>query len=915
MPTPTIDWEAIDAFLEALGRTDSRLVFTIFPPQQGPCIHIACDPDAIPHDRITAALARRPRYSLGLIINPPHHTPDDWGLEEHHYHRKPDGTRGRLKIYGAQQDHILHGIAIWAEADGGLPIEAQEALPQLAGLPEPTFSIWTGGKSLHHYWLLTPGQEIPIDLFRNLQKRLAFAIHDVAPDAKVDDSLSNANRVMRCPGAVHPATGQPARFHSQTSVTFTADELDLTLPDLPPETASTYAGDRPAGGGRLTQWFNSLTPPTQRQLAVELLSLLPPRQAPGTGTYPAAFATLAALVHHFGPDQAVAICDEAQWHNEHWNPTHKVKQIGPARLAASIGKLVARAQEEAGWIKPEHLPPFPDINQEAIDGFEVHEQTIAEPIAEPKSTTTSKHRILTRHDCRQALERAVDDDLGPADLELLIDELASSSDLNHYTLRALLSAVRIQAEQIQAIQSEAEALKTPSAPPPQDKLRLSTIFPPITAYALKTLTQHLPYSEASVLMAFLSCSSGLTKLGTAVCGNPITQYVVPTNLYVATVASSGQKKTPLQKIAIEHPTKQIRLDLARENKRSMENWREQCKGMKKDERPPEPTAIHLHVQDYTGEALSDQLQTLDARGQAITVIRDELSALFGSLNAYRSGRGADEQQLLELFDGMPYTALRVASGDRSYSRCHVSIYGSIQPEVLKALIRGGDPSGKWARFMFSPLPRRTCALPTSISLEEIGEIQESNAMLANVANTIYTLPPKVYQLDVEAMHAFSSYEHIKQQEALNARLQAQQAVRGKAGGKVLRVAGLLHVIWACESNASPAAAISYSTLQAAIDVVEAHDSWALTFHEAALGDDDSPVSHLMRLIHTTAQRLGGASSWRDVASRLTTAQRKGLNADVAKAAMEALARHEYGAVEQGSRGGLTYVPIRDLPQP
>jgi len=188
-------------------------------------------------------------------------------------------------------------------------------------------------------------------------------------------------------------------------------------------------------------------------------------------------------------------------------------------------------------------------------------------------------------------------------------------------------------------------------------------------------------------------------------------------------------------------------------------------------------------------------------------------------------------------------------------------------------------------------------------------------MLANVANTIYTLPPKVYQLDVEAMHAFSSYEHTKQQEALNARLQAQQAVRGKAGGKVLRVAGLLHVIWACESGGTPAAAISYSTLQAAIDVVEAHDSWALTFHEAALGDDDSPVSHLMRLIHTTAQRIGGPSSWRDVASRLTTAQRKGLNADVAKAAMEALARHEYGAVEQGSRGGLTYVPIRDLPQP
>jgi hypothetical protein len=914
MSLSTIDWEAVDRFLEALGRTDARLVFTIFPPKQGPCIHIACDPGNISRDHIAAALARRPRYSLGLIINPPKSTPDDWGAEDHHYYCKPDGTRGRLKIYGAQQDHIFQGVAIWAEADGGLPIEAQEALPELAGMPEPTFSVWSGGKSLHHYWVFTPGQEVNIDLFGAMQKRLAHAIHQVAPDAQVDDSLSNANRVMRCPGASHPATNELARFHHESGITYTPEELDVALPALPLLASGSYDGTRPQTLNPLSRWFCDLPERTQYELAVDLLSLIPPRQAPGTGTYPQAFATLAALVHHFGADEAIAICDEAKWHNEHWNPTQKVRSIGPARFVAPISTLITRAQEESGWVKPEHLPPFLLPDQEIIDGFDVHQQTVAEPIPEPPNTSAPKHRILTRHDCRNRLERAVDDDLGPADLELLIDELASNSDLTHFTLRALLSAIRTQAEQFQAIQSEAESLGAPLAPPPQDKLRLSTIFPPITAYALKTLTQYLPYSEAAIVMAFMAGMSGLTKLGTSVCGNPITQYIVPTNLYVATVANTGQKKTPLQKITIENPTKQIRLDLAKANSRAYEQWREQCQGMKKDERPPQPTPLYLHVQDYTGEALADQLQALDARGQSIMVLRDELSGLFGSLNAYRSGRGADEQQLLELFDGLPYTALRVASGDRSFSRCHVSIYGGIQPEVLKALIRGGDPSGKWARFLFSPLPRRTCPLPTTISVEQVGEIEESNQMLANVANTIYTLPPKVYQLDGEALHAFSDYEHLKQQQALSARLQAQQAVHGKAGGKVLRVAGLLHVLWACESGGAPLAAIPYATLQMAIDVVEAHDNWALTFHEAALADDGSPVSSLMRLIHATAQRIGGPSSWREVAGKLTSAQRKGLNVEVAKAAMQALAEHGYGTVEEGARGGLTYVPIRDLPQ-
>jgi hypothetical protein len=915
MTTPHIDWEAIDCFLEALGRNDddARLIFTVFPPQQGPCIHIPCTPGNIPKQAIIATLARRPRYSLGLIINPSLPVPDHWGSDDSHYFRKPDGTRGRLKTFGAQQDHILHGIAIWAEADGGLPIEAQEALPQLAGLPEPTFSIWSGGKSLHHYWVFTPGQEIPLPLFRNLQKRLAHAIQLVAPDAKADDSLSNPNRVMRCPGAAHPATNQLARFHANTGITYTADELDQALPDLPPDARSTYDGAAtPSGGGRLSQWFNSLQPHIQRSLAVELLALIPPRQAPGTGTYPAAFATLAALVHHFGPDETIAICDEAGWRNEHWNPAQKVRQIGPARLIASIGKLVARAQEEAGWVRPEHLPPFPDAEQHIIDGFDVHEQTVGEPIPQPELPSSQRHH-LSRQDCLSALQQAVDDDIGPADIELLVDELAAKSDLSHYTLKALLSAVRTQAEQLQVIEVEAETLSSPPQPAPQDRIRLANIFPPITAYALGKLTQYLPYSEASVAMAFLACISGLTKLGTSVCGNPITQYTVPTNLYVATVASTGQKKTPLQKITIENPTKDIRLELAKANTRAIENWREQCQGTKKDERPPEPTAIYLHIQDYTGEALAAQLQALDARGQSITVLRDELSGLFGTLNQYRSGRGADEQQLLELFDGLPHTSLRVASGDRSFSRCHVSIYGGIQPEVLKGLIRGGDPSGKWARFIFSPLPRRTRPLPTVISQQEVGEIAESNGMLSNAASNIYTMPPRTYHLDPEALVAFSSYEHTKQQEALNARLQAQQAVKGKAGGKVLRVAGLLHILWATESGGTPSPSIPYATLQSAIDIIEAHDSWALTFHESALTEDESPVSNLMRRIHTIAQRIGRPCVWKEISSRMPPEERSKLNSAIARAAMEALARHGYGTTTQGSRGGLIYEPARDLP--
>jgi hypothetical protein len=909
MPS-AIDWAAVDEFLEAIGRSDGPIVLALFPPHIGPCLHIPCTADAIPTAHIEGQLQRNAKHSLGLVINPPLPQPDDWGSQDTHYHRnRRTGERGSLKAWGAQQDHIAHAIAIWAECDGGLSIDAQEALPYMAGLPHPSLSVWSGGKSLHHYWLLTPGQEIDHSTFSNFQRRLAHAFLQVAPDSKPDDGLSNANRLMRIPGGHHPATGDPTYIRHQSAETFCAEELDASLPQLPaqPPTGASAGNSSPPGRGMRSRWFSSLPADKQRSLAVELLSMLPPRMAPGTGTYPAAFATLAALVHHFGSDVAVEICIEAGWHNEHWDPASKVHDIGPSKTRASIGKLVSRAEAEAGWRKPQELPPYPPPES---DPYVVPPIDPAELLQED-GQPAPRPIVFGQQHCRQSLEQAVDDDIPSADLELLIHDLSERSNLSTFTLRALHAAIRHQAENVQTIENAVAAMATP-LPSPQADLTLQQILPPLTAFSLQKVTQYLPYTDASVAMAFLAAISGLTKLGTSVCGNPATQFVVPTNLYVATVAATGQKKTPLQKLTIDIPTKAIRQQLAKENTEAINNWREQCQGTKKDERPPQPTPLYLHIQDYTGEALVAQLQALEARSRAVLVLRDELAGLFGSMNQYRAGRGADEQQLLELFDGSPHASLRVAAGDRSYSRCHVSIYGGIQPEVLEELVRDGDSTGKWARFIFSPLPPRTRALPVTVSIAEEADIENANDMLQMICQEIHSLSPRLYALDHESTAAFSAYEHIKQQEALAARLNSQRAVKGKAAGKALRVAGLLHVLAAAENSSTPAETISYATLQTAIDIVEAHDRWAFGFHErVANGDSAEGVSGLARRIHQLCWVAGEPLTWRNLIKKLNSRERAGANVAIAEAAMEALARNGYGLTARTSRGALSYQATKE----
>lgn len=223
---PAVDWTAFRQFLQLIGRDTGPLVLAVFPAAQtGPCIHIPADAADLPIQEVESTLKRNPGHSFGVILNTPLPEPADWGTLPEHKNKA-----GRIKAWGASNPHIASCIGPWAEADGGLTIEAQEALPGLAGLPEPTLQNWTGGKSLHQFWLLEPGETLTPEQFRSLQKRLAARLAEVAPAAEIDDSLSNPCRVMRAPGGLHPKTGDRCHIHKVNDRRFTVAELEALLP-------------------------------------------------------------------------------------------------------------------------------------------------------------------------------------------------------------------------------------------------------------------------------------------------------------------------------------------------------------------------------------------------------------------------------------------------------------------------------------------------------------------------------------------------------------------------------------------------------------------------------------------------------------------------------------------------------------
>jgi hypothetical protein len=442
---------------------------------------------------------------------------------------------------------------------------------------------------------------------------------------------------------------------------------------------------------------------------------------------------------------------------------------------------------------------------------------------------------------------------------------------------------------------------------------LDRLFPVDLAEALRCLKKNLPYDELTVAIAYLTGIASLLKLGTQINGNPLTKYVVPLNLYVAFHAVSGAKKTVLKKLFIDEPAGPIMREIAEQNTREFNHWKERCKGLKKADKPDPPLPFVIRTQDYTAEALVAALERADQRSCSFGVFRDELNGLFKDFNRYSKGQGADEEQLLELFDGHPYSSARITA-PRSYQRCSVTICGNIQPKVFADLIKDGDPTGKWARFSFVPFPPLAVQLPTVCSMEDRREVEHATAVLQSYAKLAFQLPPEVYELDSDALKIFSEYEYEKQMSVHAETGDAQSALHEKSAAKTLRYTGLIHLINLLKSiGESGSHRVSVNTLRMGIAIVDHLDNWALSQHVKKNMNSESGITSLMRRLHDLAFDIGGLVTWTQIRNRLSSKEKSGLTRVTAEADFMKLEILGYGKTEVGPNGGLSYRALKSLP--
>jgi len=385
-------------------------------------------------------------------------------------------------------------------------------------------------------------------------------------------------------------------------------------------------------------------------------------------------------------------------------------------------------------------------------------------------------------------------------------------------------------------------------------VNISEFLPADLAQPLKELAQNLNIRPEVCLTSLLVAASSLHKTQTELVIHRAQGFSVPPTIFAGLVSESGQKKSPILKAIIKKPLSVLQREKreafqeaqARYEK-DIASW-DKCKSEERSSKFPEgkpklPQQRLYYFTNATGEGILYQFQAHPDK--ALLALVDELVGLFASQNKYSGGRGSDRQDILSAFDGTGATVLRAAGTKADIDGLLLSICGTIQPEVLKRLMRDcSDPDGQWARFLFVNQPLSAATLA-----DDNGSGFDLSERLLNYYRAIDQLPTREYRLSREAFKRYQPVYNQLEQLRVSHPNPGMRAVYSKMEGYIGRLALNLHVLFELAVGKTlPDEEIPLSILEKAIALAKFYIGQVKLIHANCAADLGEMTPHLAKVV-------------------------------------------------------------------
>lgn len=238
------------------------------------------------------------------------------------------------------------------------------------------------------------------------------------------------------------------------------------------------------------------------------------------------------------------------------------------------------------------------------------------------------------------------------------------------------------------------------------------------------------------------------------------------------------------------------------------------------EEPEEPNRKRLLACDATVEIMAP---LVSANPRGILFFRDELAGWLEGMNQYKGKGGGDRAFWLEAFNGNAFTVDRVkygVNGSVSVHSLFVPVMGGIQPDKLQRALLNDTDDGMAARFIYfwpEPVPPRRPLFQADNerAVAALRRLQELPLEINDKGQPV----PVVLSLAEEALPHFEEFRTDNYQEEKTAS-GLYLSYAGKNGGRVLRLALILEMLWwSAGDDPAPPAQISEDSVLSALGLV------------------------------------------------------------------------------------------------
>jgi CRISPR-associated protein Cmr3 len=445
------------------------------------------------------------------------------------------------------------------------------------------------------------------------------------------------------------------------------------------------------------------------------------------------------------------------------------------------------------WIEQGNI--LPNDIKVAIGEKKIFNALAPTPQAASKVVRPAQFQVPEISELGGEIEALLDSDLKKSQLQLKISELAQKFRMNSADVWKIYRE-REQEQEQEAdrpdVATEIESLLSAH----KSSIALTEVLPVELAQPIEKLATMLNLRSECYLAALLTQVASLFKVGTETVLRRDTDWRCVPNYFASIVAEVSQLKTPIPKAIIDRPMRVLRERAQQEFEQAKKNYEAELnnwKAAKKEEdRGPAPEPPRLRVYSFdktTGEGIIYQQAAYP--NQAMMYFCDELAGVFKSGNQYRGGKGSDEEDMLSFWNGTGTTVLRALGVRASVEAVGLSIFGTIQPDVLASLLKDcSDSNGKFARFDFVHQPLAVPNLPE----DDSGRF-DLTPMLTDLYQKIDALPAICFEFDQEAKTYHRTFTlKCHERRVYQESKQGLRGALGKMPEKVGKLATIIHTL-------------------------------------------------------------------------------------------------------------------------